>query len=128
MRMRWSSFTFHGKDGGHLQVFRPHIQRIRDELLEASPPGGNCAEPGLPFKVIIYHQKIIISPKSVLFLHPKTIVEGCLYLKGNGLLWSEHNWLLWSESVMGYYGACMMGYYGLMVYGSYDQVAIQAAM
>ena len=53
-------------------------------------------------------------------LHPKTIVEGCLYLKGNGLLWSE--------SVMGYYGACMMGYYGLMVYGSYDQVANQPAM
>ena len=57
-------------------------------------------------------------------LHPKTIVEGCLYLKGNGLLWSEHNWLLWNERVMGYYVACMMGYYGLMVYGSYDQVAI----
>ena len=30
----------------------------------------------------------------VFLLHPKTIVEGCLYLKGNGLLWSEHNWLL----------------------------------
>ena len=67
-------------------------------------------------------------PVHVMLLHPKTIVEGCLYLNGNGLLWSEHNWLLWSESVMGYYGACMMGYYGLMVYGSYDQVAIQAAM
>ena len=68
---------------------------------------------------------VLIAPG---LLHPKTIVEGCLYLNGNGLLWSEHNWLLWSESVMGYYGACMMGYYGLMVYGSYDQVAIQAAM
>ena len=56
---------------------------------------------------------------SSMLLHPKTIVEGCLYLKGNGLLWSE--------SVMGYYGACMMGYYGLMVYGSYDQVAILGA-
>ena len=33
----------------------------------------------------------------MILLHPKTIVEGCLYLKGNGLLWSE--------SVMGYYGA-----------------------
>ena len=35
--------------------------------------------------------------KCSILLHPKTIVEGCLYLKGNGLLWSD--------SVMGYYGA-----------------------
>ena len=40
-------------------------------------------------------------------LHPKTIVEGCLYLNVNGLLWSES----------------VMGYYGRMVYGSYNQVA-----
>ena len=61
-------------------------------------------------------------------LHPKTIVEGCLYLKGNGLLWSERNGLLWSECVFGYYGACMLGYYGRMVYGSYDHVPILGAM
>ena len=45
-------------------------------------------------------------------LHPKTIVEGCLYLKGNWLLWSVYDGLLWS------------GHQTLMVYGIYDHVPI----
>ena len=37
-------------------------------------------------KQLVVHYDLQLS-----LLHPKTIVEGCLYLKGNGLLWSERN-------------------------------------
>ena len=63
-----------------------------------------------------------------LLLHPKTIVEGCLYLNGYGLLWRERNGLLLNESVMGYYGVCMMGFYAIMMHGSYDHLPILGAM
>ena len=53
-----------------------------------------------------------------------TIVEGCLYLKGNGLLWRESIVGYYGACIMGYYGACMLGYYGRVVYGSYDHVPI----
>ena len=67
----------------------------------------------------------VLPRRAITLLHPKTIVEGCLYLKGNGLLWSERNGLLWSKSVIGYYGACMIGYCAMMVVTIMCQFSLQ---